>query len=238
MVPSSGIVTWKSESASSRNASNGSSVRSSSSISRTGGPSGLRLHRLEQRPADQEALGEELLGQRVPVGLALRLGGADRHHLRRKVPLVDRARRVEPLVALQPDQPPPERRPTAPWRSRSCRRRPRPRERAAARASAPGRRRSRARGRRRSPRRRAAPGRRRCWPEGCHAPFLPPAIWAGGAERASLGAVRQRPLKSGKPDSSHFPATFQPRFSQPFQHPDPQSPRLTPETASTPRPRG
>ena len=38
MVPSSGIVTWKSESASSRKASNGSSVRSSSSIRSTGAP--------------------------------------------------------------------------------------------------------------------------------------------------------------------------------------------------------
>ena len=104
MVPSSGIVTWKSESASSRNASNGSSVRSSSSMSRTGGPAVLRLHRLEQRPADEVALGEELLGERVPVGRALRLGGADRHHLRRKVPLVDGAGGVEALVALQADE--------------------------------------------------------------------------------------------------------------------------------------
>ena len=39
-VPISGIVTWKSASTSSRYASNGSSVRSSSSISRTGAPDG------------------------------------------------------------------------------------------------------------------------------------------------------------------------------------------------------
>ena len=67
------------------------------------------LHRLEQRAADQEALGEELLGQRVAVGGAFRLGGADRHHLGGEVPLVDGAGGVEALVALQADQPPPER---------------------------------------------------------------------------------------------------------------------------------
>ena len=37
MVPISGIVTWKSESSSSRKASNSSSARSTSSISSTGG---------------------------------------------------------------------------------------------------------------------------------------------------------------------------------------------------------
>ncbi len=37
-TPISGIVTWKSERISSRNASNGSSARSISSIKRTGGP--------------------------------------------------------------------------------------------------------------------------------------------------------------------------------------------------------
>ena len=40
MVPSSGIVTWKSDSASSRKASKGSSVRSSSSMRSTGAPAG------------------------------------------------------------------------------------------------------------------------------------------------------------------------------------------------------
>ena len=99
------MVTWKSDSASSRNASKGSSVRSSSSISSTGAPALLRRHRLEQRPADQELLGEQLLGQRLAVGGAHGLGGADRHHLRREVPLVDRRGAVEPFVALQPDQP-------------------------------------------------------------------------------------------------------------------------------------
>ena len=37
MVPSSGMLTWKSDSSSSRNASNSSSARSTSSISSTGG---------------------------------------------------------------------------------------------------------------------------------------------------------------------------------------------------------
>ena len=47
---------------------------------------------------------------RVAVVLAFGLGGADRDHLRGVVPLVDRGRDVEPLVALQADQPAAERR--------------------------------------------------------------------------------------------------------------------------------
>ena len=86
---------------------------------------GIGLERLQQRPLDQEALGEHVVLEPLAVVLAFGLGDADRDHLRGVVPLVDRGRDVEPLVALQPDQPPAERRATAPWRSRSCRRRPR-----------------------------------------------------------------------------------------------------------------
>ena len=46
----------------------------------------------------------------VAVVLALRLGDADRDHLRGIVPLVDRGGDVEALVALQADQPAAERR--------------------------------------------------------------------------------------------------------------------------------
>ena len=46
----------------------------------------------------------------VAVVVALGFGDADRDHLRGVIPLVDRRRDVEPLVALQPDQPAPERR--------------------------------------------------------------------------------------------------------------------------------
>ena len=70
---------------------------------------GIRLERLQQRPLDQEALGEHVVLDALAVVLALRLGGADRDHLRGVVPLVDRGRDVEALVALQPDQPAAER---------------------------------------------------------------------------------------------------------------------------------
>ena len=68
MVPISGMVTWKSESTSSRNASNSSSARSTSSISSTG--ERVLRDRLQQRPLEQERLGEDLalfLGLGVPV---------------------------------------------------------------------------------------------------------------------------------------------------------------------------
>ena len=104
------MVTWKSASTSSRNASNASSVRSSSSISSTGAPAGVGLERLQQRPLDQEALGEHVVLEPLAVVLAFGLGDADRDHLRGVVPLVDRGGDVEALVALQPDQPAAERR--------------------------------------------------------------------------------------------------------------------------------
>ena len=126
IVPISGIVIWKSESTSSRNASNSSSARSISSISSTTGSS--RLDRLQQRAADQELGPEELL----LVDRAL-LRGADVQELARVVPLVDRVRDVEPLVALQADQPRARRAPRAPWPPRSSRPPPRPRAAAASR---------------------------------------------------------------------------------------------------------
>ena len=76
------------------------------------------LDRLEQRPADQELGPEQLL-------LADRalLRRADVQQLARVVPLVDRVRDVEPLVALEPDQPRSRERGRAPSPPRSS---PRP----------------------------------------------------------------------------------------------------------------
>ena len=64
----------------------------------------LRLQRLQQRPVDQEALGEDVLGEAFAVAHALRLGHADLEHLAGIVPFVHRRTDVEPLVALQADQ--------------------------------------------------------------------------------------------------------------------------------------
>ena len=110
IVPSSGIVTWKSASTSSRKASNGlvGAVELVDQQHRRAGRIGLE--RLQQRPLDQEALGEHVVLEPLAVVRALGLGDADRDHLRGVVPLVDRGRDVEPLVALQADQPAPERR--------------------------------------------------------------------------------------------------------------------------------
>ena len=109
-VPSSGIVTWKSASTSSRNASNASSVRSSSSISSTGAPAGsgssaCSSGRLIRKRSENTSCSMRSLSC-SPSGL----GQPDRDHLRGVIPLVDRGRDVEPLVALQADQPAAERR--------------------------------------------------------------------------------------------------------------------------------
>ena len=64
----------------------------------------LRLHGLQKRPADQETLGEELLGQRVAVGGTFGFGGADRNHLGGEIPFIDSTCGVQALVALQADQ--------------------------------------------------------------------------------------------------------------------------------------
>ena len=70
---------------------------------------GVGLERLQQRPLDQKALGEDVVRKPVAVDAAGSLGQPDRDHLLGVIPLVDRGRNVEPLVALQPDQPPSER---------------------------------------------------------------------------------------------------------------------------------
>ena len=62
-----------------------------------------RLERLEERPADQEVLAEDVVRRRV-LRLAARLEQPDLEHLARVVPLVDGRVDVEPLVALEPDQ--------------------------------------------------------------------------------------------------------------------------------------
>jgi hypothetical protein len=69
---------------------------------------GIGLERLQQRPLDQEVLREHVVGKPVAVDMALGLGEPDCDHLRGVVPLIDGGRDVEALVALQPDQPPPE----------------------------------------------------------------------------------------------------------------------------------
>ena len=170
IVPISGTVTWKSDRISSRYASNSSSARSISSMSRTGAIAVGRLERLEQRPADQEVGPEDVVRGRV-LGLAARLEQPDLEHLARVVPLVDGRVDVEALVALEPDQRRARATRPGPWRARSCRRRPRPRAAAAGPAPGRGRRPSRAIGRRCSPASGSRPGSPRwnaCPRGGCH----------------------------------------------------------------------
>ena len=143
IVPSSGIDTWKSDSSSSRNASNSSSARSISSISSTGGF--VAADRRQQRPLQQIFFREDLVLDRVGVLAAM---GLDRQQLALVVPFVERRGLVQPLVALQPDQLGGVHRRRAPWRPRSCRRRPRLPAAAAAAAAASARSRSQARRRR------------------------------------------------------------------------------------------
>ena len=73
-------------------------------------PAGIGLQRLQQRAADQEALGEDVAARALsrsppPAASAMRISSI----CARIVPLVDRRGDVEPLVALQADQPAPER---------------------------------------------------------------------------------------------------------------------------------
>ena len=70
---------------------------------------GLALQRLQDRPADEEAFGEDLRAHGVAGNVARGLAHADLDHLRGVVPLVECRGDVEPLVALQPDQRPVER---------------------------------------------------------------------------------------------------------------------------------
>ena len=64
----------------------------------------VRLQRLQNRPADQEPLAENIGGQRLAIDLALRFGQPDLDHLPRIIPLVYRRRGVETFVALQAHQ--------------------------------------------------------------------------------------------------------------------------------------
>ena len=100
-VPNSGIVTWKSESSSSRKASNSSSARSTSSISSTGGV--FAPDRGEQRALEQIVLGEDMRLDRLGA-LARDFARLDRDELALIVPFVERRARVEPLVALHADE--------------------------------------------------------------------------------------------------------------------------------------
>ncbi len=68
----------------------------------------LRAHRLQQGPLDQIVLGEQLVLQHVAIGTARRLGSANRDHLLGEVPFIDGTGRIQPLIALQPDQAPPQ----------------------------------------------------------------------------------------------------------------------------------
>ena len=105
IVPISGMVIWKSASTSRRYASNGSSVRSSSSISSTGGPapscgcSACSSGRWIRKRSVKMSCARASRSVR-----ALRLGHADLEHLARIVPLVHRRADVQALVALQADQ--------------------------------------------------------------------------------------------------------------------------------------
>ena len=117
-----------------------------------------RRHRAVVRErAQQRALHEEPLRVELVLvdALVARLDRAQVQQLARVVPLVDRLRRVDALVALQPHAARRRSSAPAPWRPRSCRRRPRPRAAAAAAAAARGRSRSRAR---RRPGTRGRPG--------------------------------------------------------------------------------
>jgi len=64
----------------------------------------IRLQRLQQRPLDQKAVGEDIAGELVAIGIAGGFREPDRDHLRRTVPLIDRGGDVETFIALQPDQ--------------------------------------------------------------------------------------------------------------------------------------
>jgi len=94
------MVTWKSASTSSRNASKASSVRSSSSISSTGAPatsgsSACSSGRLIRN------FREHVVRQPLAVDPALGLGEPYRDHLGGVVPFIDGRRDIEALVALQ-----------------------------------------------------------------------------------------------------------------------------------------
>ncbi len=103
-VPSSGIVTWNSASSSSRYPSNSSSARSISSISRTAGR--VRAGSIACSSGRLIRKASLYSSRRAPVAVQLARGLEDAQldELPGVIPLVDRVRDVEPLVALQPDE--------------------------------------------------------------------------------------------------------------------------------------
>ena len=64
-----------------------------------------RFQRLQQRPLDQELLGEDIVAEALAVEFAGRLRQPDLDHLGGVVPLIDGGIDIQPLVALQPDEP-------------------------------------------------------------------------------------------------------------------------------------
>ena len=189
MVPSSGIVTWKSLE---RLQQEGlerlvGAVELVDQQHRRAAV--LRLHRLEQRAADQEALGEELLGQarggrRSPRPRRCGSRPSGRGSSTRRPRWRRRGPRSTAAGSAGGRAPAP-----APWRSRSCRPRPRPPGTAGGRASARGTRRWRGRGPPRSPPTRAAPGSRRWFRA---ASCGPPAAAYGAAGRGEINPLPRR----------------------------------------------
>ena len=123
-----------------------------------------RPDRLEQRPGEEELLGEDVLLRRrshdvAPGPVVARL---DAQQLLLVVPFVEGLRLVETLVALQTDEPAAGEPGPPTWPARSCRCRPDPRRGPAWPAGRPGRRRRRCR-RRPGSRRPASPDARQRW---------------------------------------------------------------------------
>ena len=164
------MVTACSVSTSSRNASNSSSARSTSSTSST---LGAGLQRPQDRPGQQEprrrrARPRSRSRPAAPGRAGRRLQRAQVQQLAGEVPVVERLRGVDAVVALQPDQLGAEHLRPAPARARSCRCPARPRRTAGGSSASRGTRRWRARRRRgsrwraaRRPARRASPRRSR-----------------------------------------------------------------------------
>ena len=59
-----------------------------------------RLERLQQRPLDQKAVGEDVVLDALAVARPLGFGEPDGDHLRRVIPFIDRSGNVEAFVAL------------------------------------------------------------------------------------------------------------------------------------------
>ena len=120
IVPSSGMVTWKSRQHLQQQPLDldvGLVGLVDEQHGRVGAPDGG-----QQRPGEQELLAEDVVVDGVPVGAAGALRRLDPQQLLLVVPLVQRPRLVEPLVALQPDQLGRRSPSPAPWPARSCRR--------------------------------------------------------------------------------------------------------------------